>query len=163
MSYQIPQNLKYEEKIVFGLTLKQFGWIALFGILAAIVFLKTPLDFYVKSVIALVLVLLGFGFAFLDLFGHLKTIKNYFGSIRQVGYFDKKLEAFIEISEVKENALFLKDGSVRGILNITPLHFAILAPQEQLAIIAAYRDFLNSLDYNIQIAVLHDSEVFRVF
>lgn len=153
MSYEIPQNLQYEEKIVFGLTLKQFGWLALFGILAAIVYLKTPLDFYVKAIIALILIGIGFGFGFLDFFGHLKIFKNYAGSTRQAGYLNPKLDAFIGVNKIQDNTVFLQDGSLRAIIQVTPLHFSLLSPEEQHAIIAAYREFLNSLDFSVQIVM----------
>lgn len=153
MAFEIPQNLKYEEKIVFGLTLKQFAWIALFGILAAIVYLKTGLDFYLKAVISLVLAGLGLGFAFLDLFGHLKTLNAYRGSIRQAGYLDSKLESFVDAKSIDQDTIFLKDGSARAILQVVPFHFNMLSPPEQHAIISAYRDFLNSLDFPIQIVM----------
>ncbi len=153
MSYEIPQDLKYEEKIVFGLTLKQFGWIALFGILAAVIYLKTGLDFYLKAIIAMALMGLGAGFAFLGFFGQLKKIKAYWFSVRSAGYLDKRLENFVEIKEIEHNALVLKDGSMRGVLQIVPLHFSLLSPEEQRAIISAYREFLNSLDFPVQIVM----------
>lgn len=153
MSYEIPQNLKYEEKIVFGLTLKQFAWIALFGVLAAIVYLKTGLDFYLKITIAFALTGLGFGFAFLDFFSHLKVLKSYFGSLRQAGYSDKQLDSFVEVKEIDSGTIFLKDGSVRAVIQVVPLHFSLLSPEEQRAIISAYRDFLNSLDFPVQIVM----------
>ena len=153
IAYEIPQNLKYEEKIVFGLTLKQFAWIALFGILAAIVYLKTNLGFYPKAILALLLAGLGLGFAFLDLFGRLKILKNYYGSIRQAGYLNPALNGFIEVKEIEEDTVFLKDGSAKAIIQVVPIHFSLLSVEEQLAIVAAYRDFLNSLDFPVQIVM----------
>ena len=127
IAYEIPQNLKYEEKIVFGLTLKQFAWIALFGILAAIVYLKTNLGFYPKAILALLLAGLGLGFAFLDLFGRLKILKNYYGSIRQAGYLNPALNGFIEVKEIEEDTVFLKDGSAKAIIQVVPIHFSLLS------------------------------------
>jgi len=33
MSYEIPQQLEYREKVVFGLTFSQLAWAMLFGFL----------------------------------------------------------------------------------------------------------------------------------
>lgn len=152
MAYEIPQNLKYEEKIVFGLTLKQFGWITLFGILAVIIFLKTPISFYAKIVIAITLVGIGFSFAFLNLFTHIKILKKYFG-LTKAGYLQPQLDSFMEVKEIKDNAIFLKDGSIKAIIQVIPFNFSMLSIQEQQAIINAYKQFLNSLDFPIQIVM----------
>ena len=52
MSYQIPQQLQYKEKIMFGLTFPQILWASLF-ILIIVVILKLPLNSTAKFVIAL--------------------------------------------------------------------------------------------------------------
>ncbi|MFH0987741.1 MAG: hypothetical protein V1841_02535 [Patescibacteria group bacterium] len=60
---------------------------------------------------------------------------------------------FINIKEIKEGIAILKNGEWRAILIASSINFALLAPDEQDAVIYQYQNFLNSLDFNIQILV----------
>ncbi|MFA6064897.1 MAG: PrgI family protein [archaeon] len=153
MSYEIPKNLKYEEKFFFNLSLAQAGWLGLFGTFGAIIFLKTPLSFEIKAVIALLLLAIGGGFAFLNLREHLTTFSNYFLRPRELGYLSKQMEGFIEVTRITDNTAFLSNGSAKAIIQVQPLNFHILDQRHQQAIISAYKDFLNSLDFPIQIVM----------
>lgn len=41
MGYEIPQNLRYTEKIAFGLTFAQMAWLAVFALPGLVIFTKT--------------------------------------------------------------------------------------------------------------------------
>ena len=153
MPYEIPQNLKYTEKIAFGLTFWQLFWLAFFGLLAAIVFLKTNLDFFFKAGAGMVLLAFGAGFAFFGFAGHLKDFKDFHLGIKEAGLFDRRLREFVEVKKIENNTIQLKNGSLRAILEVTPINFSILSVEEQRAVISAYRDFLNSLDFSVQIVM----------
>ena len=153
MPYEIPQNLKYKEKIAFNLTFEQLVWLGLFGSIAAIVYFKTALPFPLKESIALLSASLGGGFAFLNFAGHVRTFSDYKGGLVKAGYFDKKMQQLVDVKKVEKDAIFLKDGSIRAVLQVTPLNFSMLSKDEQRAIIKAYGDFLNSLDFTVQIVV----------
>jgi len=153
MPYEIPKNLKYEEKIAFGFTFWQLLWLGLFGGAAAIIFFKTPLDFYLKAGLSVALMGLGVGFAFLNFWHHLKDYNSFRKGIREAGLFDKRLLDFVEVKKIENEAVYLRNGSLRAILEVTPINFGILAGPEQKAIISAYKDFLNSLDFPVQIVM----------
>lgn len=153
MAYEIPQNLKYTEKIAFGLTFMQMLWLGLFGGIAALIFFKFPLDFPIRVYAALPFMCLGIGFAFMNLSTKLADINTYRNSIREAGYFDKKLGELIEVKKIENNAIYLKSGQVRAVFEVTPINFSILSKAEQEAIVYAYRGFLNSLDFPIQIVM----------
>lgn len=59
----------------------------------------------------------------------------------------------IDIKEVKENIAVLKNGNLRLVLMVSSINFALKSQDEQRAIIARFQDFLNSLDYTVQILV----------
>lgn len=153
MPYEIPQNLRYQEKIIFGLTFPQLIWLGLFAGSGALIFLKAPLELYFRAAISGILVLLGFGFAFMGLAQHLLTFRAYRSSIREAGYLDKRLNSFVEVKKVENDSIYLKTGGMRAVLQIIPINFSILSEAEQRAIISAYRDFLNSLDFTVQIVM----------
>jgi hypothetical protein len=62
-------------------------------------------------------------------------------------------QQFLEIEQIREGVVILKDKSLRGILMVSSLNFALKSEEEQEAIIYGFRDFLNSLDFPIQILV----------
>jgi len=62
-------------------------------------------------------------------------------------------QAFLEVQDIKEGVLLLKDSSIRGILMVSSINFALKSEEEQTAIIYAFQNFLNSLDFFCQIVV----------
>jgi len=153
MPYEIPQNLKYSEKIAFGLTFWQLFWLALFCGLAGIIFFKLQLNFFLKAFFVLLLVVLGVGFAFFDFFGFLQKYNSFRKGVRKAGFFDKQLNDFVGVKRIESNVMFLDNNSLRAVLEVTPINFSILSASEQKAIISGYKDFLNSLDFPVQIVV----------
>lgn len=62
-------------------------------------------------------------------------------------------QAFLEIKDIREGVLLLKNNSIRGILMVSSINFALKSEEEQTAIIYAFQTFLNSLDFSCQIVV----------
>lgn len=65
----------------------------------------------------------------------------------------KSTQSFLEIDKIKEGILILKDKSLHGILMVSSINFALKSEEEQNAIIFQFQNFLNSLDFPIQIVV----------
>lgn len=57
------------------------------------------------------------------------------------------------ISEVKNDVVTLKDGTLRGVLQVSSINFALKSEDEQQAIIQGYISFLNSIDFEIEIVI----------
>jgi len=62
-------------------------------------------------------------------------------------------QAFLEVKDIKEGILLLKDNTIRGILMVSSINFALKSEEEQTAIIYAFQNFLNSLDFFCQIVI----------
>ena len=62
-------------------------------------------------------------------------------------------QQFLEVSEIKEGVVVLKNKAMRGILMVSSLNFALKSEEEQNAIIYQFQNFLNSLDFSIEILV----------
>ena len=60
----------------------------------------------------------------------------------------------INIAEIKEGTAVMKNGSLRGVLMTNSINFSLKSTEEQDAIIYRYQDFLNSLDFALQILVI---------
>ncbi len=66
---------------------------------------------------------------------------------------DPATQQFLEIEDIREGVLILKNSQIRGILMVSSMNFALKSTDEQSAIIYAYQSFLNSLDFSCQIVV----------
>jgi len=62
-------------------------------------------------------------------------------------------QAFLEVQDIKEGVLILKNNAIRGILMVSSINFALKSEEEQTAIIYAFQSFLNSLDFSCQIVI----------
>ena len=62
-------------------------------------------------------------------------------------------QEFLQIKEIREGVVVLKNNGIRGILMVSSMNFALKSTEEQNAIIYAFQSFLNSLDFYIQITV----------
>lgn len=62
-------------------------------------------------------------------------------------------QQFIPIDQIREGVMVMKDKSLKGIILVSSLNFALKSEDEQLAIIYQFQSFLNSLDFSCQILV----------
>lgn len=62
-------------------------------------------------------------------------------------------QQFLDIEQIKDGVVMMKNGSLRSVLMVSSINFELKSLEEQDAIIAYYQDFLNSLDFPIQIFI----------
>jgi hypothetical protein len=60
---------------------------------------------------------------------------------------------FVLIKEVRDGIVLLKDNSMRAMLLASSLNFSLKSEDERKAIIFQFQDFLNSLDFPVQIYI----------
>ncbi len=65
----------------------------------------------------------------------------------------KATQGFVPIKEVRDGVVILKDGGLRAILMASSINLSLKSSEEQMATIASFQTFLNSLDFSIQIVV----------
>jgi hypothetical protein len=65
----------------------------------------------------------------------------------------KSAQEFVDVSEIKDNVVILKNGTLRAVLMVSSINFELKSSQEQEAIVAAYQNFLNSLDFPVQVLI----------
>ncbi len=62
-------------------------------------------------------------------------------------------QEFLEIDQIKQGIIILKNQSLRGVLMASSLNFALKSEEEQDAIIYAFQGFLNTLDFSLQVVI----------
>ncbi|MBI2476332.1 MAG: hypothetical protein HYV67_03760 [Candidatus Taylorbacteria bacterium] len=65
----------------------------------------------------------------------------------------KATQEFVPVKEVRDGIIILKDGSFRAVLMTSSLNFALKSEDNQNAIILQFQNFLNSLDFSIQLFI----------
>lgn len=62
-------------------------------------------------------------------------------------------QKYLEIAEIKDGAVVLKDGTLRAVLLVSSVNFALKSEDEQTALVNGYVGFLNGLDFPLQIVI----------
>lgn len=65
----------------------------------------------------------------------------------------KTTQDFVPIKEVRDGIIVMKDGSLRAVILSTAINLALKSTDEQEAIIYQFQNFLNSLDFSVQISI----------
>ena len=60
---------------------------------------------------------------------------------------------FLEIAEIRDSTLVLREGQMRAVLSVSSANFALKSGEEQQMIINSYQRVLNSLEFPLQILV----------
>ncbi len=62
-------------------------------------------------------------------------------------------QKFVPIKEIRDGIAILKDGTMRGMVIVSSINFALKSEDAQQAIIYQFQNFLNSLDFPVQIYI----------
>lgn len=62
-------------------------------------------------------------------------------------------QSFVPIKEIRSGTVIMKAGGYRGILICSSVNFALKSVDEQRAITEGFQNFLNTLDFSVQIVV----------
>ena len=65
----------------------------------------------------------------------------------------KATQEFIPIKEVRDGIIVLKDGELRSIVLANSINLSLKSQDEQKATILQFQNFLNTLDFSVQISV----------
>lgn len=62
-------------------------------------------------------------------------------------------QQYLDIAEIKDGTVVMKDGTLRAVLLVSSINFALKSEDEQNAVIGAYVRFLNNLSFTLQIVI----------
>ncbi|PIP24684.1 MAG: hypothetical protein COU41_01095 [Candidatus Nealsonbacteria bacterium CG10_big_fil_rev_8_21_14_0_10_36_228] len=62
-------------------------------------------------------------------------------------------QQILELEQIREGVIVLRNKALRGVIMVSSLNFALKSEDEQNAIIYHFQNFLNSLDFSIEIVV----------
>ena len=62
-------------------------------------------------------------------------------------------QQYLDIAEIRDGTVIMRDGSLRAVLMVSSINFALKSEEEQNAIISAYVSFLNNISFSLQIII----------
>ena len=62
-------------------------------------------------------------------------------------------QSMLPIGEIRNNCVVLKNGGIRGIVKVSTINLNLKSEEEQNATIIAYQQFLNTIEFPIQICI----------
>lgn len=65
----------------------------------------------------------------------------------------KATQEFVPVKEIRDGIVILKNGGMRSIILVSSLNFALKSEDEQSSILMQFQNFLNSLDFSVQIFI----------
>jgi len=150
----IPRDLSYSEEFLLGLSIKHFAYLAFGVILAYLVIFKTDSfipEFWIRIVLALPIAVLLILLIIFKFDQRIKDQINYKNSVHDSSYFDHSTKSFVELADIDDDIVILKNGVMLAILEITPIDFSILSKDKQDAVMETYQNWFMSIDYPVQI------------
>ncbi len=60
---------------------------------------------------------------------------------------------FVDVEKIEEGIVVLKNQNLRAILMVSSLNFELKSSDERAALVAGFQQFLNSLDFPVQIVI----------
>lgn len=62
-------------------------------------------------------------------------------------------EQFVDIADIQGTLVLMKDGSLRSLIQVNSVNFDLKSQDEQMGIIRGFQDFLNALDFPLQVII----------
>jgi hypothetical protein len=156
MPYAIPANIKYEERLVGPLTVKQSiylgGCLLLAGLVQFNLNLPDPFNI-IKTPLAIFFVLLGIAFSFLNLEEFMSNYISFMGQTKRTSWISPAARQLMGVRSIRADAVFLNDSRVLGVIKVKPINFGVLSAEDKDTVIYGFLEFLNAMNFSIQIVM----------
>lgn len=154
MPAAIPADVKYEERFIGPLTIKQSIYAGMAGGVMLYVFLFMPTaPTIVKMVLGFVVFGLTIGFVMYDLDTYILNFIAFSRSDKQLSWISPAGRGLMNISSIRANSVFIKGGRVFAVISVRPINFGVLSREDQDTVIYGFLEFLNALNFPIQIVM----------
>lgn len=147
----IPTDLKYEEKLIGPLNVKQSLMIGAIGAAGFLSWKYLAYGIYVKAALLVPLSITALMIAFFDLDTKVKNQVRYILSKKSVSWLSPKIKDFMCVDDIKNDSVYMSDHRLLGIIRIDPIDFLVLPEEHRDRVISGFRRFLNSLAFPVQI------------
>jgi len=107
MTYEIPQQLEYKEKIIFGLTFQQLLYAIIFSPIAIAILFKLPVSIYLRISLALIPSSIAGIFMFTNI---PKQIRNWMKWLKwkELDINHPRMKEYLNLEKIEGDMLYLK-------------------------------------------------------
>jgi len=159
MSYEIPQSLQYQEKIIFNLTFEQLIYLIISGLLAFFIYAKTGFSLEIRIGLAIIPLIIALPFMYFNGLSRILEIISWL-RFREAENTQEKMKKFLGVTAIEKDCYHIahkKTEKKVAVLVIEPLNFKIKKKDAQQSIIHSFQKFLNALDFPVQLLMYSDS------
>ena len=154
LMYEVPEELKYEEKVFLNFTFKESIIFSIGLVISVLIFTRTALSFNARAGLSIAALFCGFIMARVKPLRE-KIVKyiKYLTYPKRSGWRNRQsLNRFVKIRDIRKNVVVLKDKTI-AVLSVIPSDFSMFSDNGKYSIISSYRNFLNSINFPIQIVM----------
>lgn len=168
--YEIPQELKYKEKIIFNLEFEQLIYSSL-AIFFGLLILKTSLDLNLKITLLMFIGCIAIFFMYFNLKSILFNYISWLISLK-LNFMTYSMNKYLSFKSIENDSIIIKKSRIKlisklskllkiksknsdkiAIIKVMPINFSIKHNDDQELIIKNFQKFLNSLDFEVQILI----------
>ena len=143
MPYAIPQNIRYEERLVGPLTIKQSLYLGIGLMIAGFLQFNSDLAPAIKTPAAIFFALVGLGFAFFNLEEFLTNYISFMGQTKKSSWISPAARKLMGIKFIGADTVFTGDGRALGVIKVKPINFGVLSEQDKDTVIYGFLEFLT--------------------
>jgi hypothetical protein len=153
MPYRIPTDIRYEERLFGPLTIKQSIYALVTGAIVGYTLFFSGFDFVLKIFLTIGVGAIGIGFIWFDLESYITNYLYFLKEKKSASWISPAARKLMDIKSIRADAVFLKTGDVLGVVKVKPINFGVLSRDDQDTVIYGFLQFLNSLNFPIQIVM----------
>ncbi len=152
MPVVIPQDIKYEERFIGPLTIKQSIYAGIAAAICAWIWMFSGIDTdAIKVILSLIVLVLTAAFVMFNLDTQLLTILSFAKSSKKGSWLSSDAQGLLGVKDIRANTAFLKKGGAVGLIKVTPINYGMLSREDQDSVIYGFLEFLNTISFPVQI------------
>ena len=153
MPVVIPQEVKYEERFIGPLTIKQSIYAGIAAIIIVYIWMFTNIFTAGKIILSLIVGGVATGFVMLNLDVMLLNLFAFLRVRKKASWLSPDAQGLLDIRDIRADTVFLKRGGAIGLIKVTPINFGMLSKEDQDSVIYGFLGFLNTINFPIQIVM----------
>jgi len=153
MPVVIPQDVKYEERFIGPLTVKQSIYAGIAAIIIIYIWMFTEILTALKIILSLIVGGVAAGFIMLNLDVMLLNLFAFLRVKKKASWLSPDAQGLLDIRDIRADTVFLKRGGAIGLIKVTPINFGMLSKEDQDSVIYGFLEFLNTINFPIQIVM----------
>ena len=153
MPVVIPQDVKYEERFIGPLTVKQSIYAGIAAMIIIYIWMFTEIFTAVKIILSLIVGGVAAGFVMLNLDVMLLNLFAFLRVKKKASWLSPDAQGLLDIRDIRADTVFLKKGGAVGLIKVTPINFGMLSKEDQDSVIYGFLEFLNTINFPIQIVM----------